>query len=167
MNVKHDLTIKYDGEVVGTANDMFMPSDATIDIVPDHNIISCSGYSSFISQYGAAPIDGRYHVYRHHENTASSITPKFAVDRKYLPPEDYGPSPIIEWEFHIRNDLASGNITVNPPSVTVGGNSNYFTKVVALTDQMYVERGKTNVYVFRVDTYSTAKALTYSLAYIY
>lgn len=65
-------------------------------------------------------------------------------------------------------------MTVNDPVVKVGDDTNWFNSTTALTDQMYVEPGKTNVYVFRADMYdspmswgSSARALTYSLAYVY
>ena len=68
--------------------------------------------------------------------------------------------------MHLSNN-ASNNLIVNSPVVNVGDDNNYFSKYVALTDQMYVEPGKTNVYVFRAEMYSLAKVITYSLAYVY
>ena len=69
--------------------------------------------------------------------------------------------------MHLRNNNTSNNLIVNSPVVNVGDDNNYFSKYVALTDQMYVEPGKTNVYVFRAEMYSLAKVITYSLAYVY
>ena len=69
--------------------------------------------------------------------------------------------------MHLRNNNTSNNLIVNSPVVNVGDDNNYFSKYVALTDQMYVGPGKTNVYVFRADMYSLAKVITYSLAYVY
>ena len=64
-------------------------------------------------------------------------------------------------------NVASSTMTVNTPVVYVGDNQNWFSSITALTDQMYVETGKTNVYVFRADMFDSSKALTYSLAYVY
>ena len=58
-------------------------------------------------------------------------------------------------------------MTVNNPVVSVSGTSNFFNSIIALTDQMYIEPGKTNVYVFRAEMYSYVKTVTYSLAYVY
>ena len=69
--------------------------------------------------------------------------------------------------MHLSNNNTSNNLIVNRPIVKVGDDNNYFSKYVALTDQMYVEPGKTNVYVFRAEMYSLAKVITYSLAYVY
>ena len=69
--------------------------------------------------------------------------------------------------MHLRNDNTSNNLTVNSPVVKVDNDDTYFSKYVALTDKMYVEPGKTNVYVFRAEMYSSAKVITYSLAYVY
>ena len=69
--------------------------------------------------------------------------------------------------MHLSNNNTSNNLIVNRPIVNVGDDNNYFSKYVALTDKMYVEPGKTNVYVFRAEMYSLAKVITYSLAYVY
>ena len=100
------------------------------------------------------------------------MTPTFVIDSKYVQPEQ-SHAAIIEWEFHLKN-ISGSTMTVNNPVVKVGDDTNWFRSITALTDQMYVEPGKTNVYVFRVDMYdsptsygSSARALTYSLAYVY
>ena len=69
--------------------------------------------------------------------------------------------------MHLSNNNTSNNLIVNSPVVNVGDDNSYFSKYVALTNQMYVEPGKTNVYVFRAEMYSLAKVITYSLAYVY
>ena len=69
--------------------------------------------------------------------------------------------------MHLKNNNTSNKLIVKSPVVNVGDDNNYFSKYVALTDQMYVEPGKTNVYVFRADMSSLAKVMTYSLASVY
>ena len=167
---KHNLNITFNGVDVGSAQDIYMPYETTIDINQDFNKHPTCGYSGYISESGYAPVDGTYHVYRHHEG-GTTITPSFAIDSKYIPTTAYiSHSPIIEWEFHLRNNGTS-ILTVNEPDVKVGNDTTFFTappgRKVALTDQMYVEPGMTNVYVFRAEMYSTIRVLTYSLAYIY
>ena len=157
---KNDLTINFNGIQIANIAGIYMPDDEIVNINQDFNKLPTNEY------VGTPSVDGSTHVYRYH-TTTTPITPSFMVDNKYISSESSSTSPIIEWEFHIRNDRESGNITVNTPSITVGEYTNYFSKVTPLTDQMYVEPGKTNVYVFRIDTHSTTKALTYSLAYVY
>ena len=140
-----------------------MPDNATIDIDQDFNKHPTSGYSGYLP--AGAPVDGRFHVFRHFESNATDLTPTFVIDEKYATSESH--APIVEWEFHLKNTRTSGNIQVNTPSVKVGDSSTFFNRMVALTDQMYVEPGKTNVYVFRADMFSNTRVLTYSLAYVY
>ena len=90
------------------------------------------------------------------------VSPKFKIPSKYL---YKNPLAVVEWEFHVNNpNAATLNLTINENTVQVGDTSR-FTRVVGLTDQLYVEAGKTNVYVFRGDM--QFKVLTYSLAYVY
>lgn len=160
-----DLTIKFNNVQVGVAENICMPNSVTFDIKQDFNKHPTCGYSDW------TPIDGTNHVIRHHRN-ASWVTPMFIIHTKYVQPEQ-SHAAIIEWEFHLKN-TSGGTMTVNNPVVKVGDDTNWFRSITALTDQMYVEPGKTNVYVFRADMYdsptsggSSARALTYSLAYVY
>ena len=73
------------------------------------------------------------------------MTPTFVIDSKYVQPEQ-SHAAIIEWEFHLKN-ISGSTMTVNNPVVKVGDDTNWFRSITALTDQMYVEPGKTNVYV--------------------
>jgi len=61
-------------------------------------------------------------------------------------------APVVEWEFHLKN-TSSTSLDVNSPVVGVGSDFDWFESIVPLTDQMYVEPRKTNVYVFRADMY--------------
>jgi len=65
---------------------------------------------------------------------------------------------VVEWEFHLKNNHPSNRLAVSTPVVKVGVDldPNWFKSVVQLTDQMYVEPGKTNVYVFRADMYDSS-----------
>lgn len=155
--------MNFNGEEVKRVNGIVMPDNATIDIDQDFNKHPTSGYGGHLPAGG--PVDGRFHVFRHSESNATDLTPTFVIDEKYATSDSR--APIVEWELHLKNIRASGNIQVNTPSVKVGDSSTFFNRKVALTDQMYVEPGKTNVYVFRADMYSTTKVLTYSLAYVY
>lgn len=157
------LQVNFNGEEVKRVNGIVMPDNATIDIDQDFNKHPTSGYSGYLPAGG--PVDGRFHVFRHSESNATDLTPTFVIDEKYATSDSH--APIVEWELHLKNIRTSGNIQVNTPSVKVGDSSTFFNRMVALTDQMYVEPGKTNVYVFRADMYSTTKVLTYSLAYVY
>lgn len=78
---KNDLTINFNGDEVGVASNIYMPNSATIDIKQDFNQHPTSGYSGHLP--GGAPIDGTYHVIRHHQN-GGSITPTFIIDTKYV-----------------------------------------------------------------------------------
>ena len=160
---KGDLTINFNGNRVITVEDINMKSSEIVDINQDFNKHPTIGYSgsSVISR-----VDGTNQIYRY-RGTQGSITPMFDIDGKYIPVDQDLKSPIIEWEFHIKNYGESGNINVNTPSVLVNGVVDYFVKTVQLTDKMDVEPGKTNVYVFRADLHSDEKTLTFSLAYIY
>ena len=163
---KNDLQINFNGESAGVVQNIYMPSSETININQDFNKHSTTGYSGYIS---GGPINGQVHVFRHHWG-GGSVTPTFVIDSKYDKAES-SDAPIVEWEFHLKNTASSGNLTVNSPRVLVGDDPNWFATTTALTDQMYVEPGKTNVYVFRADMFHqgalVAKTLTYSLAYVY
>lgn len=159
---KYDLAVSFNGVQIGQAKNVYMKEPVDIDIKQDFNKHPTCEYSGHLPN--GTPIDGTYHVIRHHQN-GGSVTPTFVIDSKYLQ-EDSANRPIIEWEFHLKN-VASSTMTVNTPVVYVGDNQNWFSSRTALTDQMYVETGKTNVYVFRADMFDSSKALTYSLAYVY
>ena len=161
---KNDLTIKFNGVEVDKIENIYMPDDAEVNINQDFNLLPTSGYAGYS---GGATVNGTYRIYRHYDSSGGSITPTFVLDSKYKPGSGDSHSPVVQWEFHLRNNNASNILTVNEPVVKVGDDNAYFSRKVALTDQMYVESGKTNVYVFRAEMYSSAKALTYSLAYVY
>ena len=148
---KSSLKVMFNGVEVDTADNIkadniCMPNNVTFDIKQDFNKHPTCGYSDW------APIDGTNHVIRHHRN-ASSVTPMFIIHTKYVQPEKPY-AAIIEWEFHLKN-LSGSTMTVNNPVVKVGDDTNWFRSITALTDQMYVEPGKTNVYVFRADMYDS------------
>ena len=153
---KADITVNFNGVEVGSARDVYMPNNAIININQDFNKHPTTGYGGLVN------IDGKYHIVRFHG--AGSVTPTFVLDSKYIINNDN--APIVEWEFHVKNG-GSSNMTVNNPVVSVSGTSNFFNSIIALTDQMYIEPGKTNVYVFRAEMYSYVKTVTYSLAYVY
>lgn len=159
---KYDLAVSFNGVQIGQAKNVYMKEPVDIDIKQDFNKHPTCEYSGHLPN--GTPIDGTYHVIRHHQN-GGSVTPTFVIDSKYTQGENSN-CPIIEWEFHLKN-VASSTMTVNTPVVYVGDNQNWFSSITALTDQMYVETGKTNVYVFRADMFDSSKALTYSLAYVY
>ena len=159
---KSDLTVNFNGVEAGVAEDIYMPNSATININQDFNKVFTGGYGNESSTSITADVNGNRHIYRHYSNQAT-LTIGFNIDSKY----DVGgsaSSPIVEWEIHVKNRRTDTTNLQLTPSVLVGGVSGRLT-TKALTDQLYVEPGKTNVYVFRADMY--AMVLTYSLAYVY
>ena len=165
---KNKLKFKYCGVELATYADCVMENDKTIEIDHDYNHLPTNGRGGYAGDPPIMIVDGTYRVFRHYEkNTATTnLTPKFRLAGKYVPSEVNDPNAaIVEWEFHLKNNRSSGTLTVNNPTVETEENSFSFTRVVALTDKMTVEPGKTSVYVFRADT--MAQVVTYSLAYVY
>ena len=158
-----------------------MPTGAEVDINQDFNKITCN-YSPSVTE--TIEITGDNHVFRHYETDAETISPIFNISEKYSEGRGTSTAPIVEWEYHLRNitNSADGVEPVEPGhriyigvdngdgtrsfNVKVNGGA-YFYKIIGLTDQMYVDPGYTNVYVFRADMHQSARIVTYSLAYAY
>ena len=156
---KSDLTVNFNGVEAGVAEDIYMPNSATINIYQDYNHVPFKWHDF---QNGTT-IDGFSKAIRYSPADTTMASPKFKIHSKYL---NTNPLSVVEWEFHVNNpNAATLNLTINENTVQVGDTSRWFTRVVGLTDQLYVEAGKTNVYVFRGDM--QFKVLTYSLAYVY
>lgn len=156
---KKSLTVNFNGDTVNTVSEVYMSDDVTVDINQDYNHIPFKWYDF---QNGTT-IDGFSKAIRYSPSDTTMASPKFKIHSKYL---NKYPLAVVEWEYHVNNPNATTlNLTINEDTVQVGGTSRWFTRVVGLTDQLYVEAGKTNVYVFRGDM--QFKVLTYSLAYVY
>ena len=139
-----------------------MKSGGTVDINQDFNKLPSKDYDF---NHPPIQIDGSTYVYRLSQY-GGSFTPQFSIGHySYNVPGNI--SPVIQWELHIRNTAPanSGNtMTIGTPQLTDAESG--MRGPFALTDQMYVEAGKTNVYTFRVDR-SWYHSFTYSLAYVY
>lgn len=173
---KNNLTINFNGVEIAKIENIHMPNESEVDINQDFNKITCD-YSS--SPTETISITGNNHVFRHYEDSAATVSPIFNISEKFSEGRDTPTAPIVEWEYHLRNTTNSADgvtpvvpghrINLRIPtvnSVKVKG-ANYFYKVIGLTDQMYVDPGKTNVYAFRADMHQSARIVTYSLAYVY
>lgn len=169
---KNDLSVSFNGKSIARVEDIHMPNSASIEINQDFNEIPTRGYDYRNVENNI--INGRQHIFRHYTFTTVSMTPTFNIDAKYYSSGSAN-SSVIEWEFHVRNN-GSGILTIQEPVVKVDNDEDFFYQKVALTDQMYVEPGKTNVYVFRADMYQEndpdtneqrGRVLTYGLAYVY
>lgn len=162
-----DLTIKFNDVQVGKAENICMPNSVTFDINQDYNKIPQVGYDEYS---GIAKITGSRYVYKwYNKSGGGNLVVQFEIDNKYKYVSGSSvPAPVVSWEFHIKNASdtpGTTNLNITDIQVTVKDDSGFTFTKVGLTDQMYVEPGKTNVYVFRADMES--RVLTYSLAYTY
>ena len=158
----YDLTINFNGVKLNEFKDICMKSGGTVDINQDFNKLPSKDYDR---NHTPIQIDGSTYVYRYSMD-GGSFTPQFSIGH-YSFNDPGNISPVIQWELHIRNtaSVASGTImTIGTPQLTDAESG--MRGPFALTDQMYVEAGKTNVYTFRVDR-SWYHSFTYSLAYVY
>lgn len=145
------LTISFNESPVGTAFNVAMPEDVDIDIIDDYNEIPSTSYS------GSLTLRKYKHVYK----IANAPAALYGMNlNAYSVSPVNADTSIIGFEVHIQN-TGGTRLNLNNPSVSSpAGNTVY-----ALTDQLYVEAGRTNVYVFRWDR--LRKKVTYSLAYQY
>ena len=129
-----------------------MSDDVSINIKQDFNKVTCN-YAG-----GEVTITGDNHIFRHYEPTATTVSPLFNIAFEYSSNNTTSQSPIVEWEYHLRNitNSADGVEPVDPGhriyvgvdngdgtrsfNVKVDGES-YFYKIIGLTDQMYVDPG--------------------------
>ena len=178
---KNSLTIQLNDTKVGEVGGIYMPEDATINIIHDHNRIqSTHNYQynnevKFDSESRKLTIkpNKKWHIYRVGLSSNDDIDLEndnidLEIDLdNYLNSNnvswDRG-NQIIEIEVHISNWNTSNNLNINNIKIETG-DSEIDLDIESLTDQTYVEPRHTNVWVFRVDSYQ--KTCTYSLAYTY
>lgn len=162
---KFDLNVTFNDQSVGTVPNIYMPSEQTLNIKQDFNKLPTINYNL----NNPPTIDGSVKVYRIYTrgtgSMVTSLTPQFTLSSNYEKGQIKMDTPVLEWELHVRNNNGTGgDVTIEDPVITYAGESTSI-EVEALTDQLYVQSAKTNVYVFRADMFQPK--VTYSLAYVY